>query len=56
MNENYQELSQIDAKYRSKIYKGQKTIRIDVDDYIALFNMAEIGVILMQEEEDAEKE
>ena len=55
MNENYQELSQIDAKYKYKIYEGKKTIRIDVDDYTALFNMAEIGVILMQEEEDAEK-
>lgn len=52
MNENYQELSQIDAKYRSKIYKGQKTIRIDVDDYIALFNMAEYSEVLMREKEE----
>ena len=51
MNVNYQELSQIDAKYRSKIYKGQKTIRIDVDDYIALFNMAEYSEVLIREEE-----
>ena len=55
MNENSQTLSQIDAKYRTKIYKGQKTIRIDVDDYIALFNMAEYSEFLIREKEDDEE-
>ena len=51
MRENYKELSQIDIKYRSKIAKGHKTIRIDTDDYIALYNMAEYSELLIQEQE-----
>lgn len=51
MSENYKELSQIDVKYRSKISKGHKTICIDTDDYIALYNMAEYSELLQNEQE-----
>lgn len=46
------ELSQIDVKYRSKISQGHKTIRIDTDDYIALYNMAEYSELLQREQEE----
>lgn len=52
MRENYKELSQIDVKYRSKISKGHTTIRIDVDDYIALYNMAEYSELIEREQEE----
>lgn len=51
MNQN-KELSQIDVKYRSKISQGHKTIRIDTDDYIALYNMAEYGELIEREQEE----
>jgi len=47
----HRDLSQIDVKYRSAVSKGHKTIRIDVDDYIALYNMAEYSELLMSEQE-----
>ena len=47
----YKELSQIDAKYRPEINLGDKTLCIDVDDYIALYNMAEYSELLIQEQE-----
>ena len=56
MTENYKELSQIDVKYRSKISQGHKTIRIDTDDYIALYNLAEYGELLMREQEEERNE
>ena len=56
MSENYKELSQIDVKYRSKISQGHKTIRIDKDDYIALYNMAEYSELLIQEQEQERRE
>jgi len=56
MSENYKELSQIDVKYRSKISQGHKTIRIDADDYIALYNMAEYSELLIQEQEQERRE
>lgn len=51
MSGQYRELSEIDVKYRSKVSKGHKTIRIDTDDYIALYNMAEYSEILQNEQE-----
>ena len=51
----YKELREIDAKYREDVDLGHKTLCIDTDDYIALYNMAEYSEILMQEE-DAGKE
>lgn len=50
------ELSQIDVKYRSKVTQGNKTIRIDVDDYIALYNMAEYGELIEREQEEGRNE
>ena len=47
----YKELSEIDAKYREDVDLGHKTLCIDTDDYIALYNMAEYSEILMQEED-----
>jgi len=52
----YKELSQIDVKYRSTIDKGNKTLRIDVDDYIALYNLAEYSELLMREQEEEHDE
>ena len=49
---SYKELSQIDIKYRSSVDKGNKTMRIDVDDYIALYNLAEYSELLLREQEE----
>lgn len=51
MSEN-KELSQIDVKYRSKISQDNKTIQMDTDDYIALYNMAEYSELLLREQEE----
>ena len=56
MTENYKELSQIDAKYRQEINLGDKTLCIDTDDYIALYNLAEYGELLMREQEEERRE
>ena len=47
----YKELSEIDAKYRPEINLGDKTLCIDTDDYIALYNMAEYSEVLQNEQE-----
>lgn len=52
MTENYKELSQIDEKYRPEINLGDKTLCIDTEDYIALYNLAEYGELLMREQEE----
>ena len=52
MSENYKELSEIDEKYRYMLPSPTKKILIDKDDYIALYNLAEYGELLMREQEE----
>ena len=47
----YKELSEIDEKYRKLLPSPTKKILIDKDDYIALYNLAEYGELLMREQE-----
>lgn len=48
----YKELSEIDEKYRKLLPSPTKKILIDKDDYIALYNLAEYGELLMREQEE----
>lgn len=47
------ELQEIHAKYNKHVTNtDNKTMRIEVDDYIALYNMAEYSEIIEREQEE----